>query len=206
MQQIYAAGERAKHIVEQILTFSRKSDPARKPVYLHEVVGEALKLLRASLPTTIEIYCDMPDDVQDVVLADQTQIHQVLMNLCANAEHAMRDAGGVLEVRIDIADVDETWVATELYAELRPGPCVRLSIRDTGHGMTADVVERIFEPYFTTKTVGEGTGMGLSVVHGIIASHGGAIAVQSRPEVGTTFVVYLPQRPNTLIPLSTTDR
>ncbi|WP_179131055.1 ATP-binding protein [Candidatus Entotheonella palauensis] len=193
LQQIYNAGERAKHIVEQILTFSRKSDPERKPVYLHEVVGEALKLLRASLPTTIEIYQEAPSDVRDVVLADRTQIHQVLMNLCANAEHAMRDAGGVLEVRIDVVEVDETLMATDPSAELRPGPHVRLRIRDTGHGMTAEVVERIFEPYFTTKKVSEGTGMGLSVVHGIIASHGGAITVASRPEVGTTFEIYLPQ-------------
>ena len=193
LRQIYTAGERAKHIVEQILAFSRKSDPERKPLYLHQVVEETLKLLRASLPTTIDIYQDVPDDMRDVVLADQTQIHQVLMNLCANAEHAMREAGGVLEVRIDIVDVDATWMATEPYAALRPGPHVRLSIRDTGHGMAADVMERIFEPYFTTKAVGEGTGMGLAVVHGIIASHRGAIAVESRPEVGTTFVIYLPQ-------------
>ncbi len=193
LQQIYTAGECAKHIVEQILTFSRKSDPERRLVYLPDVVGEALKLLRASLPTTIDIYQEMPDDLQDIVLADQTQIHQVLMNLCANAEHAMRDAGGVLEVHIDIVEVDETWMATEPYAELRLGPHVRFSIRDTGHGMTANVMERIFEPYFTTKTVGEGTGMGLAVVHGIIASHGGVITVESRPEVGTMFVIYLPQ-------------
>jgi PAS domain S-box-containing protein len=193
LQQIYIAGERAKHIVEQILAFSRKSDPERKPVFLHEVIGEALEFLRASLPTTIAIYQDMPGDVQDVVLADPTQIHQVMMNLCANAEHAMRDTGGVLDVRIDIAEVDETLIAMEPYTALRPGPHVRLSIRDTGHGMTADVMERLFEPYFTTKTRGEGTGMGLAVVHGIIASHGGAITVESRLEVGTTFVIYLPQ-------------
>jgi signal transduction histidine kinase len=193
LQQICTAGERAKQIVEQILTFSRKSDPERQPIYLHEVVGEALKLLRASLPTTIEIYQTMPGDVQDVVLADQTQIHQVLMNLCANAEHAMRETGGGLEVSIDIAEVDETLMAVEPYAALRPGPYVRLSIRDTGHGMTDDVMDHIFEPYFTTKRVGEGTGMGLAVVHGIVASHGGAMTVASQPEVGTTFAIYLPQ-------------
>jgi signal transduction histidine kinase/ActR/RegA family two-component response regulator len=193
LQQIYRAGDRAKHIVEQILTFSRKDDPARKPLYLHEVVFEALKLLRASLPTTIEIHQEMPDHLQDVVLADRTQIHQVLMNLCANAEHAMRSAGGVLDVQIDIVHVDETLIEMEPYAELRPGPHVRLRIRDTGHGMTADVIERMFEPYFTTKAIGEGTGMGLAVVHGIVVSHGGAIVVESQPQVGTTFVIYLPQ-------------
>jgi PAS domain S-box-containing protein len=193
LEQIYTAGERAKRIVEQILTFSRKSDPERKPVYLHEVVGEALKLLRASLPTTIEINQDMPSNIRDVVLADQTQIHQVLMNLCANAAHAMRDGGGALEVRIDIVEVDATLIALEPYAALQPGPYVRLSLRDTGYGMTAEVKERIFEPYFTTKTVGEGTGMGLAVVHGIIAGHGGAIIVESQAGVGTTFLIYLPQ-------------
>jgi len=193
LQQIYTAGERAKHIVEQILAFSRKSDPERKPVYLHKVVTEALQLLRASLPTTIEISQDMPRDKRDVVLADQTQIHQVLMNLCANAEYAMRGKGGVLDVCIDIVEVDEALLAAELGTALQPGPHVRLSIRDTGHGMTADVKQRLFEPYFTTKPVGEGTGMGLAVVHGIVASHGGAIMVESQVGVGTTFLIYLPQ-------------
>jgi PAS domain S-box-containing protein len=193
LQQIYTAGERAKHIVEQILAFSRKSDPERKPVYLHKVVGEALQLLRASLPTTIAISQDMPSNKRDVILADQTQIHQVLMNLCANAEYAMRGTGGVLDVCIDILEVDETLIAAESCTELQPGPHVRLRIRDTGHGMTAEVQQRIFEPYFTTKPVGEGTGMGLAVVHGIVASHGGAIMVESQVGVGTTFLVYLPQ-------------
>ena len=193
VKHIYTAGERAKHIVEQILTFSRKSDPERRPVYLHEVVGEALKLLRASLPSTIDMHQDISGDLQDIVLADQTQLHQVLMNLCANAEHAMRHDGGVLEVRIDIVDVDATLLATESYTELRPGSYVRLSIRDTGHGMTADVMDRIFEPYFTTKAIGEGTGMGLAVARGIVASHGGAIVVESQPGVGATFVIYLPK-------------
>ncbi len=194
LQYVYDAGERARKIVEQILTFSRKDEPERKAVYLHEAVGEALKLVRASLPATIEIYPDIPGNMQDVVLADMTQIHQVIMNLCANAEHAMREAGGILEVRIDIIDIDEDFIlTTDSCAELRPGSHVRLSIRDTGHGMEDDVVERVFDPYFTTKEVGDGTGMGLAVVHGIIASHGGAVTVQSRLEEGTTFVIYLPQ-------------
>ena len=130
-------------------------------------------LTSVSLPSTIEIYQHMPTDKRDIVLADQTQIHQVLMNLCANAEHAMREAGGVLDVRIDIAEVDEALMAVEPYADLRPGPHVRLTVCDTGHGMTAEVMARLFEPYFTTKPVSDGTGMGLAVVHGIIASHGG---------------------------------
>ncbi len=153
LHYVYDAGERAKKIVAQILTFSRKGDPERKAVYLHKVVGEALELVRASLPATIEIYQDIPSHIKDVVLADMTQIHQVIMNLCANAEHAMRHAGGILEVRIDLVDLDKAAISTTgSNAELRPGPHVRLSIRDTGHGMKADILERILDPYFTTKS------------------------------------------------------
>jgi CheY-like chemotaxis protein len=191
LQHVFNAGERAKNMVRQILTFSRKSDPERKAIYLHEAVVEALKLLRASLPTTIDIRQDIPADIQDVVLADTTQMHQVIMNLCTNAAHAMRETGGMLEVRMSIRHIDH--IFTLHHPELQPGPHVCLIIRDTGCGMEADVVERIFEPYFTTKGVGEGTGMGLAVVHGIIASHGGAITVHSTPEIGTTFAIYFPQ-------------
>jgi nitrogen-specific signal transduction histidine kinase/ActR/RegA family two-component response regulator len=191
LQHVFNAGERAKAMIQQILTFSRKSDPERKAVYLHEAVVEALKLLRASLPTTIEIHQNIPDGIQDVVFADTTQIHQVMMNLCTNAAHAMRETGGVLEVHMSIRHID--YVFTLQHPELQPGAHVCLTIGDTGCGMEADVVERIFEPYFTTKDVGEGTGMGLAVVHGIIANHSGAIAVHSTPGVGTTFAIYLPQ-------------
>ncbi len=135
LQYVFDAGERARKIVEQILTFSRKGDPERKAVYLHEVVGDALKLVRASLPATIEIYQDISGDatghMPDVVLADMTQIHQVIMNLCANAEHAMREAGGVLEVRIDIVDIDDVFISTtDSCSELRPGSHVRLKYPD----------------------------------------------------------------------------
>jgi PAS domain S-box-containing protein len=191
LQHVFNAGERAKDMVQQILTFSRKSDPERKAIYLHEAVVEALKLLRASLPTTIDIRQAIAAGIQDVVLADTTQMHQVIMNLCMNAAHAMRETGGILDVRISIRHIDP--VFTLHHPELRPGPHVCLMIRDTGCGMEADVVERIFEPYFTTKGVGEGTGMGLAVVHGIIASHGGAMTVHSTPGMGTTFAIYLPQ-------------
>ena len=191
LQHVFNAGERAKDMVQQILTFSRKSDPERKAIYLHEAVVEALKLLRASLPTTIDIRQAISAGIQDGVLADTTQMHQVVMNLCTNAAHAMRETGGILDVRISIRHLDHGF--TLHHPELRPGPHVCLMIRDTGCGMEADVVERIFEPYFTTKGVGEGTGMGLAVVHGIIASHGGAITVHSTPGMGTTFAIYLPQ-------------
>jgi PAS domain S-box-containing protein len=190
LQEVYTAGERAKELVQQILTFSRQTESERKPVRLHLLVKEVLKLMRASLPTTIDMRSRI-DTTSDVVLADPTQMHQVLMNLCTNARHAMRETGGVLEVRLEAVQVTADDAAT--HSELTPGPYLRLLVRDTGHGMTPEVMERIFEPFFTTKGVGEGTGMGLAVVHGIIASHSGAITVTSAPGQGTTFEVYLPR-------------
>jgi two-component system cell cycle sensor histidine kinase/response regulator CckA len=127
----------------------------------------------------------------DTILADPTQIHLALMNLCANAEHAMRATGGELEVCLDPIEIDTAFAA--LHPPLQPGAHVRLVLRDTGHGMTSEVMERIFEPFFTTKEVGEGTGMGLAMVHGIITSHGGAITVESARGQGTTFAIYLPR-------------
>jgi signal transduction histidine kinase/CheY-like chemotaxis protein len=190
LQEVLTAGRRAQSLVLQILTFSRASEPERLPVQLRLIAKEALKLLRASLPTTIDIRQDI-DHYDGTVLADPTQMHQVLMNLCANAEYAMRDTGGILEVRLDTVELDTSAVAH--YAELVPGSYVRLTIRDTGHGITPEVVTRVFEPFFTTKGVGQGTGMGLAVVHGIVISHGGAIRLQSTPGQGTTCEVYLPR-------------
>jgi PAS domain S-box-containing protein len=189
LQEVLTAGRRAQSLVLQILTFSRASEPERIPVQLRLIVKEALKLLRASLPTTIDIRQDINQD-DSTVLADPTQMHQVLMNLCANAEHAMRDTGGILEVRLNTVELDTGAVAH--YAELVPGSYVRLTIRDTGHGIPPEVATRVFEPFFTTKGVGQGTGMGLAVVHGIVTSHGGAIRLQSTPGHGTTCEVYLP--------------
>ena len=190
LQKVLAAGHRAKELVQQILTFSRKSEPERKPLRPQAVLKEALQLLRASLPTTITIQQDLADEV-GTILADSTQIHQVLMNLGANAEYAMRETGGALYVGLDAIEVDAAFTAQ--HPALRPGPHLRLTVRDTGPGIPPDVLERIFEPFFTTKEVGEGTGMGLAVVHGIVSNHGGAITVQSAPGEGTTFEIYLPQ-------------
>jgi CheY-like chemotaxis protein len=190
LQKVLAAGHRAKELVQQILTFSRKSEPERKPLRPQAVIKEALQLLRASLPTTIRIRQNLADEA-GTILADSTQIHQVLMNLGANAEYAMRETGGTLYVGLDAIEVDTTFTAQ--HPTLRPGPHIRLTVRDTGPGILPDVLERIFEPFFTTKEVGEGTGMGLAVVHGIVSSHGGAITVQSTPGEGTTFEIYLPQ-------------
>ena len=190
LQEVLTAGRRAQSLVLQILTFSRASEPERVPVQLRLIVKEALKLLRASLPTTIDIRQDIDHD-DGTVLADPTQMHQVLMNLCANAEYAMRDTGGVLEVRLDTVELDTSAVA--YHAELAPGSYVRLTIGDTGHGILPEVASRVFEPFFTTKGVGQGTDMGLAVVHGIVTSHGGAIRLQSTPGQGTTCEVYLPR-------------
>lgn len=190
LQAVLAAGKRAKELVQQILTFSRKNEQERTRVQLHLLIAEALKLLRASLPATITIRQDLAEDVGPV-LANATQIHQVIMNLGANAEYAMRATGGTLDVRLDAVTVDET--STTLQPTLQPGPYVRLAVHDTGPGIPLEVRERIFEPFFTTKRVGQGTGMGLAVVHGIVTNHGGAIAVESLPGEGTTFEVFLPR-------------
>ncbi|GJL54644.1 MAG: hypothetical protein NPIRA02_17760 [Nitrospirales bacterium] len=190
LQHVLKAGHRAKELVAHILTFSRQVDQQRIPIELHLVVKEALDLLRATLPSTITIEQHLPSRL-GVVLADPTQIHQVLMNLCTNAEHAMREHGGTLTVSLDHMDVSNP--QDSLPHELNPGTYIRLSISDTGNGIPPNIQNRIFEPFFTTKRLGEGTGMGLSVVHGIIANHEGAITVESTLGEGTRFDIFLPR-------------
>ncbi len=190
LREVLTAGKRAKELVQQILAFSRKTMTERKPVRLHALLQEALVFLRASLPSTIQIDTHMADET-GAVLADATQMHQVLMNLYANAAYAMRHTGGVLEVRLEAVDMDAAVAA--VHPDLKPGSYIWLTVRDTGHGMTPEVLEHIFEPYFTTKPQGEGNGMGLAVVHGIVTSHGGMMTVTSAPGQGTTFEVYLPR-------------
>lgn len=190
LQEVLTAGRRAKELVQQILTFSRQHEQERKPVHLPLLIKEALQLLRASLPSTIDIRQSL-DPAAATILADPTQIHQVLMNLCTNAEHAMRSQGGVLTISLTPIRVDTSLAAT--HPDLQPGPYVCLTIQDTGHGMSPEVIARIFEPFYTTKRVGEGTGMGLAMVHGIISRHGGAITVESQIGQGTAFHIYLPQ-------------
>ena len=189
VENILKAGHRAKELVKQILAFSRQREPGLKPVKISIIVEEALKLLRATLPTTIEIRKKISTD-QDLILADPIKIHQVLMNLCTNAHHAMQETGGVLEVSLNDVAFD-TEAATEC-PDLKQGAYVRLTVRDTGKGMDAGIMDRIFDPYFTTKEKGVGTGLGLSVVHGIAKSHGGSITVQSEPGKGSTFHVFFP--------------
>jgi PAS domain S-box-containing protein len=190
LQQVNKAANRARELVQQILTFGRQAVQEKKPLQLHLVINEALKLLRATLPTTIEIRQHIPDC--GAVLADPIQIHQIVMNLTTNAAHAMRETGGVLEItlgRVDIAR-DDPQVAS---LELTPGSYVMLAVSDTGHGMSREILERIFEPYFSTKQTGEGTGLGLAVVHGIVESYGGHITASSEKGQGTLFQIYLPR-------------
>jgi PAS domain S-box-containing protein len=189
MKELLKAGGRAKDLVQQILTFSRQSSQERKPMEIGPIVKETLKLLRASLPSTVEIRQSIEDDA-DVVNTDPTQIHQVLMNLCTNAAHAMREKGGILEVGLHRVNIDVSTAAQS--QDLHPGPYVRLSVSDRGHGMTPEIINRIFDPYFTTKKAGEGTGLGLAIVHGIVKNHGGEITVSSEPGKGTAFHVFLP--------------
>ena len=189
IDQVLRAGHRAKDLVKQILAFSRKSEQDKNVISLTPIVEEALKLLRASLPTTIEIRQNIEPGL-DAIFADPTQMHQVMMNLCTNSAHAMRDASGILNVELSNEDLDLKKAAQ--YPELNPGAYVKLSISDTGHGMDAATLDRIFDPYFTTKEQDKGTGMGLAVVHGIVKGHGGIIRIQSEPGKGTRFDILFP--------------
>jgi len=190
MAEVRKAANRAKELVKQILAFSRVEEQKKRPMLIQPIINEALALLRASLPSTIEIRKKIDKDCK-CVSADPTRIHQVIMNLCTNAYHGMCEHGGVLEVVLSGITVDIGDTAGHL--NLTPGRYVVLKVSDTGKGIEKSVIDRIFEPYFTTKAKGEGTGMGLAMVHGIVKSLGGDVRVSSEPEKGTTFYVYLPE-------------
>ena len=188
LQGVLQAGSRAKELVKQILTFSRQVLRECKPIQIKPIAKEVLKFLRASLPTTIEIQQDIQSDA--LIMADPTQIHQVVMNLCTNAEHAMREKGGLLGVKL--VDVILGSDFMDDHPELKPGTYLELTVSDTGHGISAHILNRIFDPFFTTKKTGEGTGMGLSVVHGIVRSCGGVITATSEPGKGSIIKAYFP--------------
>jgi CheY-like chemotaxis protein len=192
IERVRQSGFRATDLVKQILTFSRQAEQERKPVLLAETVKEVFNLLRSTLPSTIDIRTTIDiDPSESIVLADSTQLHQVMMNLCTNAAHAMRAEGGVLAISLDEVMADASLVSR--YPDLKPGPHVVLTVSDTGQGMDSATVGRIFDPYFTTKKPGEGTGLGLSVTLGIVQSHSGAISVYSEPGQGARFKIYLPK-------------
>jgi len=188
--QILNAGLRARSLVGQILTFSRQGEVDIGPVMPAPLVKEAVKMLRASLPSTIRIKHHIQSPM-DTIKADATQLYQVIMNLATNAADAMRDTAGTLEIRVERVDV--TQETPELSVHLSPGNYVRLAVKDSGIGMDRATKDRIFEPFFTTKPKGKGTGLGLSVVYGIVKSHKGAILVDSEPGEGTTFHAYFPR-------------
>jgi PAS domain S-box-containing protein len=197
LQEVFRAGERAKNLVKQILTFSRQTDQERKPIRVNLISKEVIKFLRATLPTTIDIRQQI--NSESLVMADPTHIHQLLMNLCANAGYAMGQKGGVLEVKLLDVNFEEN--ITREHPELKPGSYLELTVSDTGHGIPAHIIDRIFDPFFTTKEKGEGTGMGLSVVHGVVGSYGGKIVVDSQVGKGSTFTVYLPTIERNEVPI-----
>jgi PAS domain S-box-containing protein len=197
LEKVFDSCLRAKDIVKQILTFSLPHDLDLKPVEISPIIREALKFLRSTIPSNIDIQQDIRAELS-IVAADPVKINQVIINICNNAVYAMKEQGGVLEVILEDMNLTET--ADIPGYKLEPGFYVRLTIRDTGTGMEPLVLQRIFEPYFTTRSVREGTGMGLAVVHGIVKKHGGAITVQSEPGIGSTFQVYFPRTKKEAIP------
>ncbi len=196
LNEIRIASLRAKDVIRQLLSFSRKTEFNKRPVSIIPMIKESLSLMRASIPTNIDIQQNLPKSCP-AVIADPTQIHQVIINLCTNAAHAMEEKGGILKVEVNDIHIDENEVA--LYPDATPGPYVQLTISDTGCGMLPETRNRIFDPYFTTKAIGKGTGMGLAVVHGIIKNHGGMISVYSESGRGSAFKILFPAVENSII-------
>jgi CheY-like chemotaxis protein len=184
------AANRAKDLVKQILSFSRQTDDQRMPVHVGTAVKEVAKFLRASVPTTIDIRCTV-DGRAGAVLANSVELHQILMNLCTNAVHAIGERAGVVEIELQGLDIGPE--NRDGFPDLDLGRYVRLSVKDTGQGIPSDIQARIFDPYFTTKEKGVGTGLGLAVVHGIVKKSNGTIRVESEIGKGSVFQVYLPQ-------------
>ncbi len=189
IENILNAGNRAKRLVQQILTFSRENKQEMKPLNMASMLREVIKMIRSTTPTTIDIQQNI--DIEDsVILADPTLIHQIVMNLCVNANHSMQSTGGILTIQLTAVNISENFAKSN---ELVSGEYLKLTIKDSGSGIPTDVIDNIFDPFFTTKDVGEGTGLGLSVVHGFVKNHNGAITVQSEVGKGTTFNIYFPK-------------
>ncbi len=189
LQEIQIAGRRARDVVKQLLNYSRKGKTARRLMDIRQIVSETLKLIRASIPASIQINQHLPETLK-AIEADPTQISQLIINLCTNAAHAMSADGGCLDIELDSVTLDRKQV--EKWPQLAPGHYIRLIVKDCGDGIATEHLEKIFDPYFTTKPIGKGTGMGLAVVHGIVSAHRGAVTVDSQPGTGTTFTIYLP--------------
>lgn len=189
LQEILKASNRAKNLVSQILTVSRPQAHERKPTDLHAIVDEVIQMMRSTLPPSIEFSFNAGSE-KGIILADTTQIHQVLLNLCANAAHAIKPNSGRIEIRTILLSADQARSQTQ--AEIGVGPYLCLSVKDTGSGIDADTAKLIFDPFFTTKEPGEGTGLGLAIVNSIVKAHEGAIQVDSQPGAGTSFHLYFP--------------
>ena len=189
IEQIHSAASRGKDLIQKILTFSRQIDYDKKPLQLHNIINEVVDLLKVTMPSNVEVKKELDADA-GTILADRTQMHQVIMNLAVNSWHAMIETGGVLEFRLRKKHLQNKHLKP--YKNLSGGIFVILTVSDTGHGMDSETMCRIFEPFFTNKEVGEGTGLGLSVVHGIIKNHNGFITVDSKIGKGTTFTICLP--------------
>ena len=200
IRQVLMAGHRAKELVRQILAFSRRSETEKIPLLPATVIKEAIKMLRSSLPATIDIRQDIDPD-SGFILADPTQIHQILMNLCTNAFHAMEITGGILSISLKEKALSENDLLDALH--IQPGQFLQLSIGDTGPGILPEIRARMFDPFFTTKEVGKGTGMGLAIIHGIVENCGGFVSCHCPPGEGTVFHVYLPVIANTDLPENT---
>ena len=188
LQEVLIAGNRAKDLVRQILKFSRQTDSTHEPVHVKSAVEETLKLIRASFPSTIDILTDLRSEGS--VMADPSHIHQIMLNLCTNAEHAMKDQTGVLS--IGLFDISEEDLKKQSLKMNIPGPHIKLSVSDTGRGMTTKILSKAFTPFFTTKKQGEGSGMGLPIIHGIVSSLNGWISPWSEPGKGSHITIYLP--------------
>ncbi|MFH2218502.1 MAG: response regulator [Pseudomonadota bacterium] len=188
LQEVYAAGKRAKDLVKQILAFARQTEEEIKPTQVDTIAKEVLKLIRSSIPTTIEIKQNIESD--SLVMSNATQLHQIFMNLFTNAAHAMEDEGGILE--LSLKDIVINGSVDMQGIGLNPGNYLQIRVSDTGVGIPPDILGSIFDPYFTTKGPGEGTGMGLAMVHGIVEIYGGKVTVDSRLGDGTAFTIYLP--------------
>jgi PAS domain S-box-containing protein len=188
LQEVYTAGKRAKDLVGQILAFARQSDEKAIPLQVNLIINEVLQFIRSSIPTSIEIKKNISSD--SFIMGNQTQLHQIMMNLCTNAAQAMAEKGGILEVTLQDVAVDRNFEYPNL--DLTHGDYIEIGVSDTGTGIAPETLVSVFEPYFTTKETGSGTGLGLAVVHGIVESYGGKITVDSQLGKGTTFTIYLP--------------
>ncbi|AFM27577.1 signal transduction histidine kinase [Desulfomonile tiedjei DSM 6799] len=190
LQTVIEAATRGEKVVSQMLTLSLPDKQAMRQIDIVPIVAETIGLLRASVPDTVSIRFGVSEDMRPI-LADATQIHRLLLNLCTNSVHSMRECGGLLHVELGRVELDPG-MAADIHPTLKPGSYLQITVSDTGCGIDPDIMERIFEPYFTTKTNGEGSGLGLAVVSRIVKGHGGAITVKSVPGKGTTCQAFLP--------------